>query len=1246
MKRLLKAFIIIIVFLIFINVKANTTFTNTPKFVNDYINKFPNYQRYIITENTDYGFISGNIQSGISGFKNGGLLNIEEYNISKSRGNNTYLFNGLEFFTMTFSNGKIQVIDPNSNNGIGQKRENEASGIRVTNYVQNGVKLEGRGTLVDPWKFIDRYSLQFYYDDTKITIKPSIVMVPESGSVTVDIIPTDTYRYASDNCGGVFNNNKLTINNISGDMICTVEADLRAFDVTFYSNEGIVANANGWNLDIDLKSANKKIVYNSKIGTLPIAERNGYNFAGWYTASEGGTPVDSNTIVKGELNAYAHWEGIDYTLTYDNDGGSGCTSKTAKYDSTWGELCTPNKTGYVFDYWYDFSGNRITSNTKVTGDLTVKAHWTAKTPTVTFNANGGSVSPTSKTVTYNQKYGTLPTPTKSGSTFAGWYKESSLTNLIDIETIVQTETNHTLYARWLTNISAVTTSLCLNPTYDGSSQRIVSTAGTGYKWTDGETKIDAGSQNVTATLQSGYIWSDGTTGTKTISCSIQPKRVEVTWGSITSFEYTGSAQAPTASITTGISAETMTTTRTTETNVGSYTSTASCSSISGGRAKCGNYTLTNITQTFTINNVKITFNKGNCNAINGTTTLYTKKGATKFYTGIRNTIVATIPSVTPANGYTFNGWYTNNNSGSKVLNANGSLTGTAVSGYTTSTAFNMIEDKTLYANCSINKLTIIYNGNGGTWDSNHTTLSANTNGDVLKNGVLYTQTANNGDYIDSESGLANYNNKDFISFYKTGYTAVKNKQWCVNPSDQDTCFDHGDKNLTANQLASAGNCDLSKQDCTITLKVNWTPLSYKLVKYAGNYMSHGSLTAQRGATVTRNAYDSYTIKTGTNSYAGASLPTILTVGRTYLIEYTLTRTAGKMETLGGHMSNATLNSFIMNGTDYTKTYKSNDYKITATGNSYTVHMELIYEKSGDLIYIQPNRGKSTDVTVNITNLKVYEVVNAGSNKDYGTKYSASELAAVVSGDYAAVDWYNNESFSTKLSTSTTFISSSATFDNVSTADTKAYIYAKVVKLSNLPTYCTLTADKNGVKWGTKKGTSFIINKSAGTPSKYTNNTSVTLSAGTFYGHTADGNGNTFTCSLTIADHVVTSKYCTATPADIIGEYYLNNSVYECDNSTYTFYASSYETERSCLSQKSGSSCTGEGLYRAGSCTEYFVLSCPTYNGSWEQERTSQTCYAYLSASATSCPSGYSNLRNRYGCSNGSSAISDTNYCMQ
>ena len=52
------------------------------------------------------------------------------------------------------------------------------------------------------------------------------------------------------------------------------------------------------------------------------------------------------------------------------------------------------------------------------------ANWTANKYTVTFNANGGTVGTTSKEVTYDSTYGTLPEPTRSGYTFDGWYTKS------------------------------------------------------------------------------------------------------------------------------------------------------------------------------------------------------------------------------------------------------------------------------------------------------------------------------------------------------------------------------------------------------------------------------------------------------------------------------------------------------------------------------------------------------------------------------------------------------------------------------------------------------------------------------------------------------------------------------------------------------------------------------------------------------------------------------------------------------
>lgn len=72
----------------------------------------------------------------------------------------------------------------------------------------------------------------------------------------------------------------------------------------------------------------------------------------------------------------------------------------------------------------------------------------APTYTVTFNANGGSVDTTSKTVVYGSTYGTLPTPTRPNYTFNGWYTASTGGTNVTSSTKYTTNGNSTLYAQW------------------------------------------------------------------------------------------------------------------------------------------------------------------------------------------------------------------------------------------------------------------------------------------------------------------------------------------------------------------------------------------------------------------------------------------------------------------------------------------------------------------------------------------------------------------------------------------------------------------------------------------------------------------------------------------------------------------------------------------------------------------------------------------------------------------------------
>ena len=142
--------------------------------------------------------------------------------------------------------------------------------------------------------------------------------------------------------------------------------------------------------------------------------------------------------------------------------------------------------------------------------------------------------------------------------------------------------------------------------YTGKEQVSGITCPTGSTAGGTTSATNAGTYKQTCTPDGNHKWSDNTgTGIKEITWTINPKSVAVTWGTTTLFTYNGGAQAPSVSATTGVTGETMTVTRTTGKNAGSYTSTASCSSVAGGQKLCSNYSLTGTTKAYTINKQKV-----------------------------------------------------------------------------------------------------------------------------------------------------------------------------------------------------------------------------------------------------------------------------------------------------------------------------------------------------------------------------------------------------------------------------------------------------------------------------------------------------------------------------------------------------------------------------------------------------------------------------------------------------------------
>ena len=117
---------------------------------------------------------------------------------------------------------------------------------------------------------------------------------------------------------------------------------------------------------------------------------------------------------------------------------------------------TPTRTGYTFKGW---SETRDGSSGIWPHGIAIKlqsrafilyAVWERQTVyvTVTYNAYPGSVSPSSEKKVAGSKYGTLPTPTRSGFQFDGWFTDSGPSGTrVTSDTIVPPN-DHTIYARW------------------------------------------------------------------------------------------------------------------------------------------------------------------------------------------------------------------------------------------------------------------------------------------------------------------------------------------------------------------------------------------------------------------------------------------------------------------------------------------------------------------------------------------------------------------------------------------------------------------------------------------------------------------------------------------------------------------------------------------------------------------------------------------------------------------------------
>ncbi len=220
-----------------------------------------------------------------------------------------------------------------------------------------------------------------------------------------------------------------------------------------------------------------------------------YTFAGWYKDQACTEAFDfANDTITAATTLYAKWTAtpVEYTITFESNGGSVVDSLTLPYGSQITRPANPTKEAtatveYTFAYWC--TNPQLTMEFKfdktVTESITLYARWieTSVEYTVTFDTNGGTAV-ASQTVGYGQKVTEPANPTKEATsaesyTFAGWYKDQACTEAFDFANDTITAAT-TIYAKW--NVIPVEFTVTFD--VDGGTAVASQTVGYGQKVTE------------------------------------------------------------------------------------------------------------------------------------------------------------------------------------------------------------------------------------------------------------------------------------------------------------------------------------------------------------------------------------------------------------------------------------------------------------------------------------------------------------------------------------------------------------------------------------------------------------------------------------------------------------------------------------------------------------------------------------------------------------------------------------------
>ncbi len=258
-----------------------------------------------------------------------------------------------------------------------------------------------------------------------------------------------------------------------------------------------------------------KVKENKTVAKPTQPTKSGYLFNEWMLNGE---VYDFNTPVTSDITLKATWRVNDNTVMvrFDSAGGSAVNSQKVATGGVAKKPSNPTKACATFKEW-QLDGSAYDFTKPVNSEITLKAVWTEKQKvTLTYDANGGTVSPTTKQVCPGEAVGALATPTKSGYVLNRWTLNNNTFNANS-----RVNGNTTIKAEWITQdeYNYNKAYAAIKASYDVTSNgQKITVSGVPAGCTVTHDNITTSSTTITFTITCG-----SKTGTKTAKANVKLK---------------------------------------------------------------------------------------------------------------------------------------------------------------------------------------------------------------------------------------------------------------------------------------------------------------------------------------------------------------------------------------------------------------------------------------------------------------------------------------------------------------------------------------------------------------------------------------------------------------------------------------------------------------------------------------------------------------------------------------------------